>query len=303
MIAIVIPYYKIQFFAKTLESLKQQENNNFQVYIGDDNSPQDPTSIIEYYRSYLKIKYHRFDENMGSKSLIKQWERCVSLIDNETWIMILGDDDYLGENVINEFYNHISTFLNKTNVVRFSRILVNENCEVLQINKSNPVWESAYCSCFRRLAKGNRSSLSEHVFTLESYKKFGFFDYPLGWHSDDRAWLEFSDDKEIYSINQAKVYVRFTELSVSGSLKNTSFKNLATKQYFRFLLNQIGRFKSKNRNTVIRICEREFSKNKDLYFENLGLVIWSSIKIMNLNEFKNLMVKVFRTIYKNQLNA
>ena len=56
-----------------------------------------------------------------------------------------------------------------------------------------------------------RSSLSEYIFSRSMYNKYGFYDYPLAWNSDDRAWLDFSDNKPIYSINESIVFFRLSE--------------------------------------------------------------------------------------------
>ena len=68
MLAIVIPYYKKLFFKQTLDSLVNQTNKNFRVYIGNDNSPEDPSSIIEEYKSKLNLIYKSFNNNLGKKS-------------------------------------------------------------------------------------------------------------------------------------------------------------------------------------------------------------------------------------------
>ena len=103
MLAIVIPYYNIKFFDKTLESLSNQTDKRFAVYIGDDNSPNNPEGLISKFASGLTVKYVRFEENWGSYSLAKQFERCVDLLQDEQWIMILGDDDVLDKNCVNFF--------------------------------------------------------------------------------------------------------------------------------------------------------------------------------------------------------
>ena len=38
-LAVVIPYYKIDYFEETLISLKNQTNRNFNIYVGNDCSP------------------------------------------------------------------------------------------------------------------------------------------------------------------------------------------------------------------------------------------------------------------------
>jgi len=50
MLAIVIPYYKLTFFEATLQSLADQTDKRFKVYIGDDASPENPSRLLERYQ-------------------------------------------------------------------------------------------------------------------------------------------------------------------------------------------------------------------------------------------------------------
>lgn len=47
MLAIIIPYYKLRFFEATLESLANQTDKRFKVYIGDDASPENLADLLE----------------------------------------------------------------------------------------------------------------------------------------------------------------------------------------------------------------------------------------------------------------
>ncbi len=95
MIAIVIPYYKLTYFEKTLQSLAEQTDKKFNVYIGNDASDEDPEELLFKYKDKINFNYHKFNTNLGGTSLTKQWERCIDLSLDEEWIMILGDDDYI----------------------------------------------------------------------------------------------------------------------------------------------------------------------------------------------------------------
>jgi hypothetical protein len=79
-----------------LLSLKNQTNKQFTVYIGNDASSEDPSELLKKYNHDFAFRYKKFDSNQGSISLTKQWERCLKLIGDEPWVMILGDDDKLG---------------------------------------------------------------------------------------------------------------------------------------------------------------------------------------------------------------
>lgn len=173
MLAIIIPYYKLTFFEETLQSLANQTDKRFSVYIGDDASPENPAALLEKYKDKLEFKYHRFSENLGSISLTKQWERCIALSKDEEWLMILGDDDVLGVNVVEEFYLQLPLFKGKTNVVRFATEVINGNHEAITNKFVHPVWEDAADSYYRKFERISRSSLSEYIFAKKAYIKYG----------------------------------------------------------------------------------------------------------------------------------
>ena len=48
-LAIIIPAYEEEFLAETLESLANQTNMDFNVYVGDDCSPFDLGKIVDSF--------------------------------------------------------------------------------------------------------------------------------------------------------------------------------------------------------------------------------------------------------------
>jgi hypothetical protein len=234
MLSIIIPYYKLTFFEATLQSLACQSAKRFKVYIGDDASPENPSILLEKYKEQFDFVYHRFDANLGGTSLTQQWERCIALSGNEDWIMILGDDDVLGNNVVEEFYKNIEIVEKQSiNLIRFSSQIMNSVGENISEIYYNPKSENSVDSYIKHLKGISRSSLSEYIFKRESYTKYGFCNYPLAWHADDKAWLDFSNCGEIYSINNALVFIRLFEGSISGNKGNIEFKKEAKFLFFR----------------------------------------------------------------------
>lgn len=236
MIAIIIPYYKSESFENLLKSLIAQTNKNFNVYIGDDASPEDPTSIIEAYKNKLHLTYVRFDKNLGSTSLVKQWERCIALKQDEPWMTILGDDDYYEPTVIATFYKHLQQFENKSNVVRFATKTRFVEDNKLTVSFKHPLWETAPISYYRKFKGKTRSSLSEYFFKSNVCLKYGFTDYPLAWYSDDKAWFDFSENKPIYSINDASVVISVSNQSITGMTNNKMEKFKAQKAFYKSLV-------------------------------------------------------------------
>lgn len=237
MLAIIIPYFKHTFFEETLQSLANQTDQRFKVYIGDDSSREKPAALLGKYKGKFDFEYYRFEDNLGGTSLTQQWERCIALSADEEWIMILGDDDELGEHCIADFYENLAMIITaKSNVVRYATYIN----DVVQLKLSDlythPELEKATDFLFRRISNQTRSSLSEYIFTRASFEKYGFVDYHLAWHSDDRAWLEFSENSPIFSINSSIVNFRLSNENISRPNYRTKEKLEAKVAFSKFVL-------------------------------------------------------------------
>lgn len=281
MLAIIIPYYKLSFFAKTIQSLANQTDKRFKVYIGDDSSPEDCTFLLEKYKGKFEFVYHRFDENLGGKSLIKQWDRCIALTQNEEWLMILGDDDVLGDTVVASWYENYAVFDKKTNLVRFATKVINEESKSISVVFNHPVWEKETDFFVRSVTGKTRSSLSEFIFSRKSYMKYGFHDYPLAWGSDCNAWLEFPDGKLIYTINESIMDIRFSNINISGRKDNQKLKDKANIQLFEDVLTKkINLFSHNQILDLLITYEIDIKKNR-----KLSLKEWLFLTKLYINNF------------------
>lgn len=305
MIAVVIPFYKLQYFEITLKSLVNQTNQNFNVYIGNDASPESCEHLINKYSDKLNITYVRFLVNVGGKSLSKQWERCISLCKGEEWIMVLGDDDYLGENVIHDFYQNLNEVNdNKCNVVRIASIVINEKKNTQTAVYKHPIKETAE-EFFERKMKGEtRSSLSEYIFSKSAYQKFKFHNYPSAFYSDDMAWIEYADAGIIYTINTAIAFIRVSSNSLTGNYEQKTFK----KAEFEFLKDlmekRIHFFKSCNRKLILKRLEHLYIYNKVRNLNQWILLYYSYLKYTSFIEFLSFnlrLIRAFILITKQQV--
>lgn len=233
MLAIVIPYFKISFFEDTLQSLANQTNKRFKVYIGDDASPDNPVLLLKKFEGQFEFVYQRFESNLGGVSLVKQWERCMSLTNDEEWIVILGDDDVFDCNVVEEFYKQlINVQKANLNVIRFAVKKINALGQPISQIYQHPVHEKSVEFIFRRA----HSSLSEYFFKRIELFKIGFKDLPMAWSSDRLAVLEVSNFDVVYTINEAVVSVRISDQSISGSRIYDSQKLKALFKYNYYLV-------------------------------------------------------------------
>ena len=294
-IAIVIPYYKIDFFEETLKSVASQTDKRFTLYIGNDASPDDPFPLVEKY--FPDGNYHYFDykENLGGKNLAMQWERILENV-KEEWFQILGDDDVISENFVEEFYKNLPEITQKEcNVVKFSQCWINENGErITDFTDYDQLIDPADNIGYK-IMKAERSSLSEYIFRKKQYLKFNFKKFPLAWATDDIAVLEFSERKHIYFIKNSKVLVRVSNENISGRTDNQLEKKNAKIASEKYLIKK--HYKNITKESLIKII------NNQIYYRyhfktRLGFSLFKMYYYLGLYKKIIALPKTYLILYK-----
>lgn len=294
MLAIIIPYYKLTFFEATLTSLAIQTDKRFKVYIGDDASPESPIDLLENFEGKFDFKYHHFGTNLGSTSLVKQWKRCLETAGSEEWVMFLGDDDLLEENVVCEFYKNLNEIDAVANVIRYSTYKIDALGLLISSQYIHPKIEYSTDFFFRNV----RSSLSEYIFRKTKVNEIGFKDFPLAWQSDVLAVLEFSEFKNVYSINSATVFVRITPLSISGKQDNLKLKYKAVFDFYYYLLrNKLYFFNTVQKQKLYLQINKSYLNDKKnaTYFFKLSKFYLSKFLFINYLKFlKSIFINILK---------
>ncbi|WP_176763468.1 glycosyltransferase family 2 protein [Salinimicrobium catena] len=280
-LAIVIPYFKIGHFEKTLVSLARQTNKKFKVYIGNDASPEDPSCLIRKFKDQINIEYTRFEKNVGKSSLTAQWDRCIALTGEEDWLMVLGDDDFLSENYVQSFYDHLlEVEKRQIKVVRFaSQIFFSETGKLSQIFTHPEIEKSTDFFHRKFIQKATRASLSEHIFKRSAYQKKGFRNFPLGWGADNFAWLDFSNFGNIYCINDAIAYVTMSNENISRQSFGQSFKLEAKVAYLELIIfKYLKSFDQSQRLDLLHYFERFIYDEGRIDFKFFTKMVWIYLK-------------------------
>lgn len=261
-LAIVIPYYRITYFHETLESLVTQTDQRFKVYIGNDASPENPEELLSKFDGQFNFNYKKFEQNLGSVSLTSHWDRCLDLMQDEEWFLILGDDDYLSDNFVKEFYKNLEIALQENiAVIKANSAVVNEEGDILSEKKIEPFIKSSIEHFFDKYIHEGRSSLSEHIFKKSAYEKIGFKNLPFAWHSDDLALLQFSEFGNILFLQDAKCFVRLSSESISGNPdKNKKEKWQASKIFFDTICQNLYHFNPRQKVKLFDLIEWQESE-------------------------------------------
>lgn len=301
-LAVIIPFYKIEYFEPLLQALSNQTNKNFSVYIGDDCSRNSPEVLIEKYNESLAITYVRFPTRMGRLSLTKQWERCLALTKKEEWIWFLPDDDVPSENVVEEFHRALDKVeRHRIKVFRLPLEIINEQGMVLRRAMPSPEIESNY-RFYSRLVRGKAaSSLGDNIFCRKAFEESGgFVEFPKGWGSDHATVLRVAADGNLYCLVNTCLSVRMSGENISGDVSDGLTKISARLDFARWL--------RKNEWVFTHTPDREFYKSfyrKGEYYLvhewRFDLEIWKKLYQLSIlcNQSRNPfpVIKVFMYHY------
>jgi glycosyltransferase involved in cell wall biosynthesis len=305
MLIIVIPYFKKAFFKETLDSLAKQSDKNFIVFIGDDASSENCLDLLEEYRNHFEYYFHRFEINIGGKSLVRQWQRCIDLVPVhfKEWIMILGDDDVLDDNVVEMFNYYLNDIRSlKVNVVRFSSVVIDKFSRVISNNYIHPKIEDSKDSFFRKLNNLTRNSLSEQVFNFSELKMdLDFIETDYGLYSDDLLILDHANDNKIFSINEAFVKIRKSDQNLSGGVLKLKNRNNAFYQFYLKLIKSTKiSFTMDQMEVIYDKFERGIFNYKDiriLFFLTFHYIINNNL-IRFLKLYCNIFLKLPKMFFK-----
>ena len=232
-LAIVIPAYKACFFRQTLESLAEQTDKRFHVYVGDDASKDDIASICNEFSERLNITYVRFTENLGRQDLVSHWTRCVSLAD-EDWVWLFSDDDVLESGCVEAFHRYDKSCCD---LVHFNVDVIDSDGNVVERSRF-PGYLSPKDFLKRRFGRSMRSYAVEYVFRRKTFLRLGgFVNFDLAWNADDATWIRLSDYRGIHTIDGPKVHWRRSGVNITCTTDNrTATRKInASLAYLRWL--------------------------------------------------------------------
>lgn len=216
-LAIIIPYYKIDFFEETIQSVAAQTDKRFTLYIGNDASPNNPEPILDKYLKPEEYHYFDYKDNVGGKNLAFQWDRILENV-TEGWFQILGDDDLISENFVETFYKILPQVEKKNiDIIKSGLHWINDHNELLEKNVYNFDTITSAELFIKKYYGEIRSSLSENIYRTKIAKKVKFTKLPLAWGSDDLSLLDFTRNGIVKYIPKHLINVRISSANISGS--------------------------------------------------------------------------------------
>ena len=244
MVAIVIPAYKLTYLEEALSSIAAQTDRRFKLYIGDDASPENLYEIVAKFESRIPLSYIRFNENIGQKSLVSHWHRCIDLIKEEQWIWLFGDDDIMEPTCLETFYKALDeqpTY----DLYKFNTMVIDKD-GVASTKRLGSFAEVVTSQDFlkSRLKWQNNSYVVEYIFRRKVYESVaGFPDFATALASDDAFWAMVSLRSGIKSMSGPFVKWRYSGSNISSLRTDAKEKIKGALQYMYWLKHTYPHYK------------------------------------------------------------
>ncbi|MDD2307393.1 MAG: glycosyltransferase family 2 protein [Prolixibacteraceae bacterium] len=110
-VSVIVPNYNhARFLPYRLDSIFNQNYQDFEVILLDDCSTDDSRDILEQYQDHPKVSTVFFNE-LNSGSTFKQWQKGIALSTGD-YIWIAESDDYCESNFLSELVSILDTHPN-----------------------------------------------------------------------------------------------------------------------------------------------------------------------------------------------
>lgn len=227
----VLPAYKSDFLESSISSILSQIETDFELIIVNDASPYNLDSIVNAF-SDSRIRYIKNEINLGGKSLVSQWNKCLSYASGD-YVVLASDDDVYSPDYLSEMRKFVQLYPN-VNIYSTRKLIIDENDKVVDID--GYLGECMSCVDYMTQLFSHRvySSISNFMFSrCKLIEQGGFVDFPVAWYSDDAIVIKMSHNGIAVS-PKCLFSFRFSgqNLSTIRNIEVFNKKLVATSQFY-----------------------------------------------------------------------
>lgn len=227
----VLPAYKSDFLGSSISSILSQIEIDFELIIVNDASPYDLDSIVNAF-SDSRIRYIKNEINLGGKSLVSQWNKCLSYASGD-YVVLASDDDTYTPDYLSEMRQLVQLYPD-VDIYSTRKLIIDEKDNVVDIDG----YLGEYMSCIDYMTQlfSHRvySSISNFMFNRRKLMEVGgFINFPVAWYSDDAIVIKMAN-KGIAVSPKCLFSFRFSGQNLS-TIKNMEVFNKklsATSQFY-----------------------------------------------------------------------
>lgn len=271
LVTIAIPAYKSQWLSKAIASALNQEYDNIELIIVDDHSPFVLRNIVEPFLSDRRVSYYYNNTNLGKKSIVYNWNKCVDLAHGEFFVL-LCDDDVLYPNFVISLLALAAKYPT-CNVFHGHRAIVDDATGEIEEEKPWPEYESFESFSNAEYSGKRHHTITEFLYRTDFLKEEKFEVFPVGYFSDNATILRLTKVGGIASTQSTVCQFRKSAEHITNNKKFEVGKAKAAIQYFKWYKNHINTSLSdQDINGRLDIWLHKFFKNAD-NFSRLRIIL------------------------------
>lgn len=186
----IMPAFKGKHLSEAIASILCQECADFELIIVDDCSPDNIEEIVNSF-SDDRIRYYRNEINIGSKNLVEQWNKCLSLAKGE-FVVLAPDDDIYNPQYLEKMLKIADEYPN-VNAFRCKINLFNSKCENLNYDLFLPEYCDQLTFLYYFYKRYISTGIGQWMFRRKTLVDTGgFWQAPKAWFSDDGTVVKMS---------------------------------------------------------------------------------------------------------------
>lgn len=234
----VMPAYKAKFLSKAINSILKQDYNDFELIIVNDASPENLKHIVNEFRD-KRIRYNENKLNIGGNDLVKNWNSCVSLAEND-FVVLATDDDIFDKDYLSNAAKLIEKYPD-VDLIRSGVKKIDEYDNIIDFEFPTKEFMTAIEFMLYYAKGGTISCVSNYIIKKTSLDRLGgFISFPRAHYSDDATALALSKNGVAcmptnsfsFRVSNINLSNRRDYLIVKEQLK-------ATEQYMGWYINHI----------------------------------------------------------------
>lgn len=229
----IMPAFKSSFLREAIESILAQSYYSFELVIVDDASPEDLKKVVSSF-SDNRLRYYRNETNIGGKSLVAQWNKCLSYAKNE-YVILASDDDIYDK----DFLYHMAQLIDKypkVDVFHSRVMIINKEGKVKDVSAACAEFETCQEFIWHRICKERSQYMPEFVFRRKALAdNGGFVNFPSAWGSDHATAFLLAKEQGVVCCNLLLFKWRYSGLNISSAGNFVDNKIEALFQYHSWL--------------------------------------------------------------------
>lgn len=231
LVSIAIPAYKDRYLAEAIDSALGQDYTNIELIIVNDHSPSDLKSIVKKYND-KRIKYYENKRNLGKRSIVNNWNRCLEYARGEFFVL-LCDDDVLKPSFVSELLKLTYKYPD-CNVFHARKEEKDERTGIVTNTPAWPEYESNEDYVKEYFYNNRVHTISEFLYRTPLIKKLKYTAFPVGFFSDGASLIRFTQYGGIASSHEILLTFRFSNEHITSNGKYNIGKVRAMRQFLKW---------------------------------------------------------------------